>query len=36
MNYYTFKPECPVELKPFVGRSFPTLDNAIEFEISSS
>ncbi|XP_042065579.1 protein FAR1-RELATED SEQUENCE 5-like [Salvia splendens] len=25
------KPECPIELKPFVGRSFPTLDNAIEF-----
>ncbi|XP_047978452.1 protein FAR1-RELATED SEQUENCE 9-like [Salvia hispanica] len=24
-------PECPIELKPFVGRSFPTLDNAIEF-----
>ncbi|XP_042041490.1 protein FAR1-RELATED SEQUENCE 5-like [Salvia splendens] len=24
-------PECPIEFKPFVGRSFPTLDNAIEF-----
>ncbi|XP_042016337.1 protein FAR1-RELATED SEQUENCE 5-like [Salvia splendens] len=23
--------ECPIELKPFVSRSFPTLDNAIEF-----
>ncbi|XP_047945914.1 protein FAR1-RELATED SEQUENCE 5-like [Salvia hispanica] len=23
--------ECPIELKPFVGRSFPTLENAIEF-----
>ncbi|XP_042023052.1 uncharacterized protein LOC121770381 [Salvia splendens] len=24
-------PEFPIELKPFVGRSFPTLDNVIEF-----
>ncbi|XP_042032398.1 protein FAR1-RELATED SEQUENCE 5-like [Salvia splendens] len=24
-------PECPIKLKSFVGRSFPTLDNAIEF-----
>ncbi|XP_042034550.1 protein FAR1-RELATED SEQUENCE 5-like [Salvia splendens] len=31
MEAYVSTPESPIELKPFVGRSFPILDNAIEF-----
>ncbi|XP_042056776.1 protein FAR1-RELATED SEQUENCE 5-like [Salvia splendens] len=28
---YLHTPDCPIEVKPFVGRNFPTLEKAIQF-----